>query len=52
MTGRPVADPGLRPAAGHRYGLPDDRGLNTPSPLSLPYALDQFRPALEAAAAK
>ncbi|MEV4729312.1 ABC transporter substrate-binding protein [Saccharopolyspora sp. NPDC049426] len=27
-------------------------GLNTPSPLSLPYALDQFRPSLEAAAAK
>ncbi|MEV4644742.1 hypothetical protein [Saccharopolyspora sp. NPDC049357] len=27
-------------------------GLNTPSPLSPSYALDQFRPSLEAAAAK
>ncbi|WP_461157376.1 ABC transporter substrate-binding protein [Saccharopolyspora tripterygii] len=31
---------------------PTIAGLNTPSPLSLPYALDQFRPALQAAAAK
>ncbi|MDI2027141.1 ABC transporter substrate-binding protein [Saccharopolyspora sp. TS4A08] len=30
---------------------PTIAGLNTPSPLSLPYALDQFLPSLEAAAA-
>ncbi|HKY16005.1 MAG TPA: hypothetical protein VJM33_13855 [Microthrixaceae bacterium] len=28
----------------------DATGLNTPSPLSIPYALDSIRPALEAAA--
>lgn len=31
---------------------PTIAGLNTPSPLSLPYALDQFLPALESAATK
>lgn len=43
--------PAVRSGAVAILDVPTVSGLNTPSPLSIPYALDAIRPALEAAAA-